>query len=98
MIAKIQWSKAGVVSSASSPATLATSTRSAGDVVTSIVPTALLVPQTYLILSEVSYLYTPTIGYVMAKSGVNLSDLEFTRPRQGTCVLYNSVPLGCPLT
>ena len=81
-IAKIQWSKAGVVSSASSPATLATSTRSAGDVVTSIVPTALLVPQTYLILSEVSYLYTPTVGYVMAKSGVNLSDLEFTRPRQ----------------
>jgi len=97
-IATIKWSKAGVVSSASSPATLATSTRAAGNIVTTLVPVALLVPQTYLIFSEVSYLYTPTIGYVMAKSGVNLSDVEFTRPRQGTCVLYNNVPLGCPLT
>jgi Flp pilus assembly protein TadG len=97
-IAKIQWSKAGVLSSSSSAATLTTSTRSAGDTVTSVVPTALLVPQTYLIFSEVSYLYTPTIGYVMAKTGVNLTDTEFTRPRQGTCVLYNNVPSGCPLT
>jgi Flp pilus assembly protein TadG len=96
-IAKIQWSKAGVVTSASSPATLTTSTRTAGDVVTPTVPVALLIPQTYLIFSEVSYLYTPTIGYVMAKAGVNLSDVEFTRPRQGTCVLYNNVPLNCPL-
>jgi Flp pilus assembly protein TadG len=97
-IARIQWSKAGVVTSASSPATLATSSRVAGDVVTSSVPAALLIPQTYLIFSEVSYLYTPTVGYVMAKTGVNLSDVEFTRPRQGTCVLYNNVPSGCPLT
>ena len=39
--------------------------RSPGDVVTSIVPAALLVKQTYLIFSEVSYLYTPAVGYVM---------------------------------
>ena len=30
------------------------------------IPTALKVDGTYLIFSEVSYLYTPTIGYVMA--------------------------------
>jgi Flp pilus assembly protein TadG len=97
-IAKIQWSKGAIVSSGATQATLTGSTRNVGDVVTSIVPSALLVPQTFLIFSEVSYLYTPTIGYVMAKAGVNLSDVEFTRPRQGACVLYNNVPLGCPMT
>jgi Flp pilus assembly protein TadG len=53
------------------------------------IPTALAVPGTYLIFSEVSYLYTPTIGYVMAKTGVNLSDVSYTRPRQSTCVFYS---------
>jgi len=96
-IAKIQWSKAGTVTNGSNQATLMTSTRSAGDIVTSIVPPALLIPQTYLIFSEVSYLYTPTVGYVMAKAGVTLSDVEYTRPRQSTCVLYNNVPASCPL-
>jgi Flp pilus assembly protein TadG len=96
-VAKIQWTKAGTVTSGSTQATLTTSTRRAGDIVTTIVPPALLIPQTYLIFSEVNYLYTPTVGYVMAKAGVNLSDVEYTRPRQGTCVLYNSVPLNCPL-
>jgi Flp pilus assembly protein TadG len=53
------------------------------------IPTALAVPGTYLIFSEVSYLYTPTIGYVMAKAGVNLSDVSYSRPRQSTCVFYS---------
>jgi hypothetical protein len=44
-------------------ATLTTSSHNTGDVVT--VPSQLLVKQTYLILGEVSYLYTPTVGYVM---------------------------------
>ena len=64
------------------------STHNAGD--TSPFPPALQVAQTYLILSEVSYLYTPTIGYVMAKAGVTLSDVAYTRPRQSTCVIYNT--------
>ncbi len=34
------------------------------------IPTALQVGGTYLIYSEVSYKYVPTIGYVMAKSGI----------------------------
>jgi Flp pilus assembly protein TadG len=58
------------------------------------IPTALQVGGTYLIYSEVSYKYVPTIGYVMAKSGITMSDFTFTRPRQSTCVLYNTTV--CP--
>ena len=93
-VAKIKWSKSAIISSGSTQATLTTSTRHAGDVVT--LPAALLVKQTYLIFSEVSYLYTPVVGYVMAKAGINLSDVAYTRPRQLTCVTYNTVPAGCP--
>ena len=72
--ARVQWSKG------SSP-------RAVSSTVT--VPPALAVDGTYLIFSEVSYLYVPTIGYVMAKSGVNLSDVAYTRPRQSACVFYS---------
>ena len=41
------------------------------------IPTALKVGSTYLIFSEVSYKYVPTIGYVMAKAGINLSDFTY---------------------
>jgi len=44
----------------------------------------------YLIFTESSYLYVPAVGYVMARAGVTLSDFTFTRPRQSTCVLYNT--------
>ncbi|MGZ3321830.1 MAG: TadE/TadG family type IV pilus assembly protein [Xanthobacteraceae bacterium] len=100
-IAKVQWSKSAIINGdAATQATLMTSTlHQAGDVVTSIVPSNLLVRQTYLILSEVSYLYVPTIGYVMAKSGITLQDKAYTRPRQAYCVIYNSVPADpCPST
>jgi Flp pilus assembly protein TadG len=94
-IAKIQWSKAATIASGATQATLATSSHNAGDTIT--LPAALLVPKTYLIFSEVSYLYKPTIGYVMAKAGVNLSDVAYTRPRQFTCVIYNNTPASdCP--
>ena len=77
--AKVQWSKGYAV-------------RATGQVVT--IPTALNVDSTYLIFSEVGYLYTPTVGYVMAPAGVNLSDVSYTRPRQSTCVLYTTTT--CP--
>ena len=51
-------------------------------------PSNLLVRQTYLIFSEVSYLYVPTIGYVMAKSRRDPEDVAYTRPRQAYCVIY----------
>jgi Flp pilus assembly protein TadG len=80
--AKVQWSNGYAV-------------RATGQVVT--IPTALRVDGTYLIYSEVSYLYTPTVGYVMGSGGVNLSDVAYTRPRQSLCVLYNAVAnSACP--
>jgi len=91
--ATVQWSKGAIIASGALQATLTPSSRNPNDIVTGLVPPALLVKQTYLILSEVSYLYTPAIGYVMAKSGVNLSDVAYTRTRQFACVTYNNVPL-----
>ncbi len=97
-IARIQWSKAGVMSAGATQATVVASSRSQGDIVTSIVPSALLVSGTYLIFSEVSYKYVPTVGYVMAKAGINLSDVAFTRPRQSVCVFYAPTSATMPTT
>jgi Flp pilus assembly protein TadG len=88
--ATIQWSKAAIFAGCTTPATLTTSSRIALDVVTTLVPAKLLVKQTYLLLSEVSYLYTPAVGYVMGKAGVTLSDVAYTRPRQAVCVVYTT--------
>ena len=93
-VAKVQWSKAATIGSGATQATLAASSRSAGDLIT--LPSQLVVKQTYVILSEVSYRYVPTVGYVMAPSGVNLSDVSYTRPRKTVCATYNTVPAGCP--
>jgi Flp pilus assembly protein TadG len=93
-VAKVQWSKAATIGSGATQATLAVSSRTAGDLIT--LPPQLLVKQTYVILSEVSYRYIPTVGYVMAPSGVNLSDVSYTRPRKTVCVTYNGVPANCP--
>ena len=83
--ARVQWSKSATLSSSGSV------TLASGRAVSSTVaiPSALAIAGTYLIFSEVSYLYVPTIGYVMAKTGVNLSDVSYTRPRQSTCVYYS---------
>lgn len=99
-VARIQWSKAATIGNGATQATLTASSRSPGDVVTTLVPPALLVKQTYLILSEVNYLYTPTVGYVMVKTGVTMNDVAYTRPRQATCLIYNNLPAAgsCPLT
>jgi Flp pilus assembly protein TadG len=95
-VAKIQWSKAATIASGATQATLTTSTRIAGDVVTSVVPSQLLVHQTYMIFSEVNYLYTPLgIGYVM-KANVPLKDVAYSRPRQATCLVYTSVSPNLP--
>ena len=74
-IARVQWSKGAAP-------------RGTGSTVA--IPAALQVGDTYLIYSEVSYKYVPAIGYVMAKAGINLIDFTYTRPRQSTCVMYNT--------
>ena len=78
--ARVQWS--------SGPLALAT-----GSVVS--IPSQIKTANTYVIYSQVSYVYTPMVGYVMSKSGVTLSDSAYTRPRQSTCVLYDA-QTTCP--
>ena len=59
---------------------------------------ALQIGGTYLIYSEVTYKYVPTVGYLLAKAGIDLSDVAYTRPRQNFCVLYNTtIPTSPPL-
>ena len=83
--AKVQWSKASTFNS-SGAVVLGASSHSPGDVVT--IPAALKVDGTYLIWSEVSYKYVPAVGYVMAKTGINLREETYTRPRHSPCVDY----------
>jgi Flp pilus assembly protein TadG len=66
-VAKIAWSD-----------TLNGTKRAVGSTVT--LPAALNVANTTLIWSEVSYSYTPTIGYVITGT-LNLSDQIYMRPR-----------------
>lgn len=95
-IATIKWSRAASIGSDNATtATLGASSRNPGDIIATV-PAQLLVAQTYLIMSEVSYLYTPLgIGYVM-KSNLTLSDVSYSRPRQVTCIIYNNLPPSNP--
>lgn len=49
------------------------------------IPSALAVPNTYLVLAQVSYSYNPTYGYVMTGS-ITLSDQNFMRPRESASI------------
>ncbi len=75
LVARVQWSQGAFP-------------RATGSTVA--IPTALKVGGSYMIYSEVKYQYVPTVGYVMAKAGIALSDLSYTRPRQSVCVMYNT--------
>jgi len=90
-VAKIHWSKSATIAmvGGAPQATLKASSRTKGDVVT--LPTALQVADSWLIWSEVDYKYVPAVGYVMAKAGVPLRDIAYTRPRQSPCVDYPPV-------
>jgi Flp pilus assembly protein TadG len=85
--ARVQWS----VNSDGSPGT------TPGTIVP--IPASLQVANTYVIYSSVMYTYVPTIGYIMNKAGVVLSDFAYTRPRLSQCVFYNTpspLPTTCP--
>jgi len=49
------------------------------------VPASLVVPNTYLVLAQVQYLYNPTYGYVLTGT-VTLSDQIFMQPRDSTSI------------
>jgi Flp pilus assembly protein TadG len=72
--ARVQWSKGSMPRGTSSIVAI---------------PSQLQIGGTYLIFSEVSYLYVPVVGYVMLPSGVTLTDSSYTRPRQSNCVFYS---------
>ena len=80
LVAKVKWSQGSV------PLTV-------GNTVT--IPSTLAVADTYLIYSQVSYNYVPTVGYVLAKAGITMSDSSFTRPRQSKCVNFPDSSHGC---
>jgi Flp pilus assembly protein TadG len=68
-----------------------------GQNVTSLVPATLRVPNTSLIVSEVSFTYTPAVGYVIT-GNVPLEDTMFFVPRLSTKVQLctsNPPPTGC---
>jgi Flp pilus assembly protein TadG len=72
--ARVQWSKGA-------------HPRSPGDIVE--IPDALKIGDTYLIYSEVKYKYKPSVAWFIDKTnGIALSDVSYTRPRQGLCVIY----------
>jgi Flp pilus assembly protein TadG len=63
--------------------TLNGTARSVGQTVT--IPPGLAVPNTYLILAEVSYSYNPSFGYVLTHN-ITLNDQMYMRPRQSTSI------------
>jgi Flp pilus assembly protein TadG len=88
--ARVQWSQG------SQPRSVGTSVVIPASLI-ALDTTGKIIPNQYLLFSEVNFLYTPAIGYVM-KSGVTLSDVAYTRPRQSTCVYYPATPspANCP--
>ncbi|HVV40356.1 MAG TPA: TadE/TadG family type IV pilus assembly protein [Nitrobacter sp.] len=89
-LARVQWSQGSAPRSTGSTMTIPSgliATDSSGNVLSN----------QYLIFSEVSYLYKPAIGYVVAPAGITLKDTSYTRPRQLACVHYQEVQSNpCP--
>jgi Flp pilus assembly protein TadG len=86
LVATVQWSRSATINS--SGVVVLGAGRTVNSIVT--IPTALAVAGTFVVWSEVSYLYTPAVGYVMNKAGVTLSDVAYTRPRQTNSITYTS--------
>jgi Flp pilus assembly protein TadG len=60
------------------------------------VPAGLKIANTSVVLAEVSYAYTPALGYNITGT-INLTDQLFTRPRAGTHVTRTGSPTTvCP--
>jgi Flp pilus assembly protein TadG len=58
-----------------------------------------IIPNQYIIFSEVNTVYTPSLGnYGLMGAAVTLSDVAYALPRQSTCVFYPSTPspATCP--
>jgi Flp pilus assembly protein TadG len=81
--ARVQWSKGFAA-------------HNPGDIIE--IPDALKIAGTYLIYSEVKYKYVPSVAWFMNKTdGITLSEISFTRPRQGPCVVYPAPATGAAM-
>ncbi len=89
--AKVAWSYTGSVNGS----TVTVNRGYANDTIITTIPPELLIPNTQLIWSEVTYTYTPIVGYVI-NGAIPLSDQCFTRPRQSECVMYGTTPCTVP--
>jgi len=85
--ARVQWSKGAQPRAVSSKVVVSKVVVPSALIARDSVTNAIL-PAQYLIFTEANYLYTPAVGYVMAKAGVTLSNKIFMRPRLTTCVIY----------
>jgi len=95
-VARVQWSRALTIDTTGTVTIAATAPHNQGDIV--VLPSGLVVAKakgTYVIWSEVSYRYTPAVGYVVATTGIPFNDAAFTRPRLALCVLYGTST--CPV-
>ncbi|KRQ93473.1 hypothetical protein CQ10_07790 [Bradyrhizobium valentinum] len=98
-VARVQWSKGLTIDASGNVSIAPTAPHNPGDVVP--LPSTLTAAKgTYVIWSEVSYKYTPAVGYMLAKTGLTFKDAAFTRPRLVLCVIYptpsGSLPTECP--
>jgi Flp pilus assembly protein TadG len=80
--AKIEWS-----------ATQGGAARAAGSAISP--PSAMVVKNSYLILAEVSYKYTPLFGFFGSSSGITFSDNLYVTPRSVSCVVYTPQSSTC---
>jgi Flp pilus assembly protein TadG len=89
--ARVQWSQGSAPRATSSVVPVPSS------LIATDPTTKAILPNQYIIFSEVNTVYTPTVGYVM-KSAVTLSDVAYALPRQSTCVFFPSTPspATCP--
>jgi len=97
-VARVQWSKALTIGTTGSVTVASVAPHNPGDVVV-LPPTLIVAKGTYVIWSEVSYKYTPAVGYVLAKTGLTFNDAAYTRPRTVLCVRYptsSTSLLDCP--
>ena len=89
-VARVQWSKGLTIGATGDVAIAATAPHNPGDVV--VLPTTLVAAKgTFVIWSEVSYKYTPAVGYVWRRPASPFRDVAYTRPRLVLCVMYPTV-------
>ena len=81
--ARVQWSKGATV-------------HNKGDIIE--IPDALKIANTYLIFSEVKYKFKTSVAWFINKEyGNTLTDVSYTRPRQGLCVVYPAPAQGAAM-